>query len=144
MSFVTGVLGIVGCFALAADKGALALVPTAFDTLPEEQFQQMLPGLQVMIQYKGYLWMAQLYVLMPVAFVMMAIALARTKVVPRWQGVAVGLGGLLLLNPDIDLISMIASAILAGDLVPMGVSILRTARSTGVGAGWEASARPLG
>lgn len=143
MSFVAGVLGIAGCFALAADKGALALVPTAFDTLPEEQFRQLLPGLQAMIQYKGYLWMAQLYVLMPVAFVLMAIALVRTKVVPRWQGVAVGLGGLLLLNPDIDLISMIASAILAAGLVPMGFTILRTARTTGAGAAWEGSARPL-
>lgn len=144
LSFVAGVLGIVGCFMLAADKGALALVPTAFDTLPEEKFRQLLPGLQAMIQYKGYLWMAQLYVLMPAAFVLMAIALVRTKAVPRWQGMAVGLGGLLLLNPDIDLISMIASAILATGLVPMGFAILRTARAAGRGSSWEGSTRSLG
>ncbi len=127
LSFVAGAMGIVGSFMLAADKGALALVPTAFDTLAEEEFRQLLPGLQAMIEHKGYLWMAQLYILMPVAFILMAIALVRTKAVPRWQGIAVGLGGLLLLNPDIDLISLVASGVLAIGLAPMGMTILRDA-----------------
>lgn len=124
LSFVAGALGIVGSFMLAADKGALALVPTAFDTLPEEQFRQMLPGLQAMIAYKGYLWMARLYLLLPAGFVLMGIALAWTRAVPRWQGVAVALGGLLLFNPDIDLISLGASVVLALGLIPMGLQIV--------------------
>lgn len=124
LSFVAGALGIVGSFMLAADKGALALVPTAFDTLPEEQFRQMLPGLQAMIAYKGYLWMARLYLLLPAGFVLMGIALAWTRAVPRWQGVAVALGGLLLFNPDIDLISLGASVVLAVGLIPMGLQIV--------------------
>lgn len=125
LSFVAGALGIVGCFALAADKGALALVPTAFDTLPEEQFRQMLPGLQAMLQYQGHLWMVQLYVLIFVGFVLMGVALVRTKIVPRWQGIAVTLGGLLLFNPDIDLISLIASMALGIGLIPRGYAMLR-------------------
>jgi hypothetical protein len=127
LSFVAGVLGIIGCFMLAADKGALALVPTAFDTMPEDTFRQLLPGLQAMIEYRGYLWMAQLYILMPIAFVLMATALVRTNAVPLRQGFAVGFGGLLLLNPDIDLISLIASVVLAIGLVPMGVAVFRSA-----------------
>jgi hypothetical protein len=126
LSFVAGVLGIIGCFALAADKGALALVPTAFDTLPEEQFRQMLPGLQAMLELKGYMWMVQLYALIFVGFVLMGIALVRTKVAPRWQGIAVVLGALLLFNPDIDLISMIASVVLGIGMIPMGVAILKS------------------
>lgn len=128
-SFVAGALGIVGCFALAADKGALALVPTAFDTLPEEQFRQMLPGLQAMLQYQGHLWMVRLYLLIPVGFVLMGIALARTQAVPRWQGIAVTLGGLLLFNPDIDLISLMASVALAAGLIPMGFAMLKGSAS---------------
>jgi hypothetical protein len=124
LSFAAGAMGIVGCFMLAADKGALALVPTAFDTLPEEQFRQMLPGLQAMIAYKGYLWMAQLYLLLPAGFVLMGIALAWTRAVPRWQGVAVAAGGLLLFNPDIDLISLVASVVLAAGLIPMGFQMI--------------------
>jgi Domain of unknown function (DUF4386) len=126
LSFVAGALGIVGCFALAADKGALALVPTAFDTLPEEQFRQMLPGLRAMLQYQGHLWMVQLYLLIPMGFVLMGIALVRTKAVPWWQGVAVALGGLLLMNPDIDLISLIASLVLAIGMIPTGFSLIRS------------------
>jgi len=126
LSFVAGVLGIIGCFALAADKGALALVPTAFDTLPEEQFRQMLPGLQAMLELKGYLWMVQLYALIFVGFVLMGIALVRTKATPRWQGIAVVLGALLLFNPDIDLISMIASVVLGIGMIPMGVAIFKS------------------
>jgi len=126
-SFVAGILGIVGCFMLAADKGALGLVPTAFDTLPEEQFQQLLPGLDAMIQYKGHMWMAQLYLLVPVGLAMMGIALFRTKIVPRWQGAALTLGALMLFNPDIDLISLFASMVLAIGLVPMGYTMIRNA-----------------
>jgi len=124
-SFVAGALGIVGCFMLAADKGALALVPTAFDTLPEEQFRQLLPGLEAMILYKGQMWMARLYVLIPIGFILMGIALYRAKIVPRWQGAAVTLGALLLFNPDIDLISLVASVVLAIGLVPMGFALIR-------------------
>lgn len=124
-SFVAGILGIVGCFMLAADKGALGLVPTAFDTLPEEQFRQLLPGLEAMIQYKGQMWMARLYVLMPAGFVLMGIALVRTRIVPRWQGLALTLGALMLFNPDIDLISLIAAVVLTIGLVPMGLALIR-------------------
>jgi len=129
-SFVSGVLGIVGCFMLAADKGALGLVPTALDTLPEEQFRQLLPGLEAMIQYKGQMWMAKLYLLIPVGFVLMGIALLRTKIVPRWQGGALTLGALMLFNPDIDLISLIASVVLAIGLVPMGITLIRNSSRT--------------
>lgn len=124
-SFAAGTLGIVGCFMLAADKGALGLVPTAFDTLPEEQFRQLLPGLQAMIQYRGQMWMAKLYALIPLGFILMGLALMRTKIVPRWQGAAVTLGAALLFNPDIDLISLIASVVLAIGLVPMGYALIR-------------------
>lgn len=130
LSFVAGASGIIGCFALAADKGALALVPTAFDTLPAEQFQQMLPGLQAMLQYQGHLWMVQLYFLIPVGFILMGVALVRTKTVPRWQGMAITLGALLLFNPDIDLISLIASVALGIGLIPMGITMLKAGQTT--------------
>ncbi len=129
LSFVAGVLGIVGCFMLAADKGALALVPTAFDTLPEEQFRQLMPGIQAMIEHRGWLWMVQLYLLMPVGFALMGIALVRTHAVPRWQGVALIVGGLLLFNPDIDLVSLIASVALGVATIPMGIALLKSDES---------------
>ena len=54
--FVGGVLAIGGAIILAVDKGALCLVTSAFDTLPEADFQYLTPGIEVMFQYKGWLW----------------------------------------------------------------------------------------
>lgn len=125
LSFVAGVMGIIGSFMLAADKGALALAPTAFDTLPTDQFQQMRPGLEAMIQYKGWMWMVNLYVLIFVGIALMGIALIKAKLVPYWQSGAIILGGLLFFNPDIDLISLLASISLAVGFIPMGISILK-------------------
>ena len=124
LSLIAGSLGVVGCLMLVADKAALTLVPTAFETLPEEQFRQLTPGLDAMIQYKGYLWMVKLYALIPIGFALMAIGLFKTKLLPRWQSVAIFVGALLLLNPDIDLLSLIASLLLGAGLIPMGWRIL--------------------
>ena len=60
LSLIAGALGVVGCLMLVADKAALTLVPTAFETLPEEQFRQLGPGLDAMIHYKGFMWMVRL------------------------------------------------------------------------------------
>jgi len=120
LSLAAGSLGVVGCLMLVADKAALVLVPTAFETLPEEQFQQLRPGLDAMIQYRGDLWMVKLYALLPIGLALMAVGLLKAKIVPAWQGISLLLGSLLLLNPDIDLVSLAASVILAAGLIPIG------------------------
>lgn len=43
---VGAALAVLGACLLAADKGALCLTMSAFDTLPENEFAQMMPGLQ--------------------------------------------------------------------------------------------------
>lgn len=140
LSLIAGSLGVVGCLMLVADKAALTLVPTAFETLPEEQFRQLTPGLDAMIQYKGYLWMVRLYVLIPIGFALMAIALFRTKLVPRWQSVAIFVGALLLLNPDIDLLSLLASLVLGAGLIPIGWRILTSSATWPAAPGADARA----
>jgi hypothetical protein len=129
LSFIAGSLGIAGCFMLAADKGALALVPTAFDTLPEDQFRQLRPGLEAMFHYEGWLWIVNLYVLIFVGLVLMGIALVMTKLVPYWQSLSIVAAGLVFFNPDIDVISLVASVLLAIGLVPIGFSILGSGAS---------------
>ena len=47
--FWGGIAGICGAFILAVDKGALCLVLSAFDTLPEQTFQNFIPYLQVIV-----------------------------------------------------------------------------------------------
>lgn len=121
LSFITGILGVFGSFMLVADKAALTLVPSAFETLPDEQFWQLRPGLEAMINYEGQLWMAQLYFLIPLGFLLMSIVLLKTRRVARWQAISILLGSLLFFNPDIDLISLIASVFLAIGMVPWGL-----------------------
>lgn len=41
--FIGAVVGIFGAFILAVDKGSLCLVLSAFDTLPDAQFAQLVP-----------------------------------------------------------------------------------------------------
>ncbi len=41
-------IAVIGVVALAADKGALCLTMSAFDTLPEPEFVQLAPGLRAL------------------------------------------------------------------------------------------------
>ncbi len=45
LGFLGCAMAVFGAVMLAVDKTALCLVPSAFDTLPEAQFAQMLPGI---------------------------------------------------------------------------------------------------
>ncbi len=53
--FIGGVLAILGTLILAADKGALCLTMSALDTLPEDEFVKMMPGLLAMFGKEGWL-----------------------------------------------------------------------------------------
>jgi hypothetical protein len=52
---IGGALAVLGAVVLAADNGALCLTLSAFDTLPENEFATLLPGLGAMMAKKGWL-----------------------------------------------------------------------------------------
>lgn len=117
-------LSIIGAIALAADKGALCLVPSAFDTLQDKEFKQTLPGLQTLLDNKGYLWIVKLLILMPIGFIVLSIGLVLSGVIAFWQGVTLIIGMLFMINPDIDLLSLIGSCFMLISLGSIGISIL--------------------
>jgi len=123
--FLGGSLAIFGAIILAADKGALCLVISAFDTLPEGQFTQLLPGLQTMMDREGWLVLLWLLLLLPIGFVIQGAGLFVTRVIPRWQSILIVIGALLLTNPDIEIISLIASIILLIAMAPIGIKIIK-------------------
>ena len=125
LGFIGCVMVVLGGIILTIDKTALCLVPSAFDTLTEAQFAQLLPGIEALFDYKGYLFIIWLLPLLPLGFVIQGIGLHRSHLIPRWQSIAIIIGALLLANPDIDLISLIGSIIVAIGLVPLGVQIIR-------------------
>ncbi|MDD3140770.1 MAG: hypothetical protein PHX08_17615 [Lachnospiraceae bacterium] len=121
---IGGTFAIIGAIALAADKGALCLVPSAFDTLDDKQFNQLMPGLQTMLDNKGYIGIVHLLLLLPVGFIIMSIGLMMAGVFPFWQGITLIVGMGFMINPDIDLLSLIGSCFMLVSLGSMGISIL--------------------
>ena len=123
--FIGAVVGIFGAFILAVDKGSLCLVLSAFDTLPDAQFTQLVPSLQVMVDRAGLLWLNWLLVLLPLGAIIQSIGLIKEKQVARWQGIAMIVGLLLLNNPDIELISSVGAVLMMLGYIPLGIRILK-------------------
>ncbi|MCD7975915.1 MAG: hypothetical protein LUG51_01705 [Tannerellaceae bacterium] len=122
--FWGGVIGIFGAFILAVDKGALCLVMSAFDTLPENQFQQFIPYLDVIVQKAGLLWIVYFLPLLPLGAIIQTIGLIKEDIVHKWQGYLIITGLLLLNNPEIELISTVGSILMCAGYIPWGLKEL--------------------
>jgi hypothetical protein len=127
--FIGGILAISGAVILAVDKGALCLVPSAFDTLPETDFASLTPGIQAMFQYKGWLWILWLLPILPIGFIIQTIGLVRSKAISRWQSIPMLIGSILMANPDIDLIGLVATVFLGIGFIPYALSLIQNRKS---------------
>ena len=125
LGFWGGIIGLFGAFILAVDKGALCLVLSAFDTLPEAKFQEFVPFLSVIVNKEGLLWVVWLLPLLPVGAAIQALGLFKEGFISRWQTVCLIIGLLLLNNPDIELISATGALLMCAGYIPWGVRILQ-------------------
>jgi hypothetical protein len=125
LGFIGGILAIGGSVILAVDKGALCLVTSAFDTLPEADFVNLIPGIEAMFQYQGWLWILWLLPLLPIGFTIQSFGLVRSKAIPRSQSIPILIGSLLMANPDIDIIGLIATIFLGIGFIPYALELLR-------------------
>jgi hypothetical protein len=125
LGFWGGIIGLFGAFILAVDKGALCLVLSAFDTLPEAQFQEFVPFLSVIVNKAGLLWVVWLLPLLTVGAAIQALGLLKEKFISKWQSVCIIIGLLLLNNPDIEFISSIGASLMCGGYIPWGIRILQ-------------------
>jgi hypothetical protein len=92
---------------LAIDKGALCLVLSAFDTLPDEQFTQLLSHLRVIVDKAGLLCLVWPLPLLPLGAVIQTVGLIGEGHVRTRQGSSIIAGMLLLNDPDIEMISAV-------------------------------------
>jgi hypothetical protein len=123
--FVGAAIAILGAIFLAADKGALCLTMSAFDTLPEKVFGQIMPGVMAMFTKKGWLGLLWGIVFLPIGFAIQAIALLKTHILSPWQSVLFLIGVLLVATPDgLEIINLSASIMMAIALVPYGIQII--------------------
>lgn len=124
--FIGGLVAIFGAFILAVDKGSLCLVLSAFDTLPDAQFAQLAPSLQVIVDRAGLLWLNWLLVLLPLGAIIQSIGLIKEKQLTTWQGISMIVGLLLLNNPDIELISSVGAVLMMVGYIPLAIKILKS------------------
>ena len=123
--FIGATIAILGAIILAADKGALCLTMSAFDTLPEKVFAQIMPGVLAMFTKQGWLVLLWGIVFLPIGFAIQAIALLKTNTFPRWQSILFLIGVLLVATPDgLEIINLSASILMAIALVPYGIKII--------------------
>jgi hypothetical protein len=127
--FIGAAIAILGAIILAADKGALCLTMSAFDTLPEKVFEQIMPGILAMFTKQGWLVLLWGIVFLPIGFAIQAIALLKTNTFPRWQSILFLIGVLLVGIPDgLEIINLSASILMVITFVPYGIQIINKAK----------------
>ena len=123
--FIGGILAILGALMLAADKGALCLTMSAFDTLPDPDFSQMMPGLLALFGKKGWVVLVWGILLLPVGFGIQAVALIMTRIIPRWQSTLFLVGVLFIGVPDgVEIVNLTASVLLTAAFIPYGIRLI--------------------
>jgi hypothetical protein len=118
------ITGIVGAVLLAGDKGALCIVLSAFDTLPEPEFEAIRPALRTIVERKGLLAIFWALPLLPIGAILQLAGLMKAGVMPAWSGVAGIVGLLLLNNPDLDLVSSAGALCMCFAYIPLGLRML--------------------
>ena len=123
--FIGAAIAILGAIILATDKGALCLTMSAFDTLPEKVFEQIMPGVLAMFTKRGWLVLLWGILLLPIGFAIQAIGLLATGTIPAWQSLLFLIGVLLVSIPDgLEIINLSASILMAIAFVPYGIQII--------------------
>jgi hypothetical protein len=121
LGFIGCIFGVFGAFMLAVDKGALTLVLTALQTVPDNQFNAITPALQTLLDRAGWLGMTWLYALLIPGFILQSLGLIRAGMIKKWQGILIIIGLILLANPDIEIISSAAAILLCIGFIPIGI-----------------------
>jgi hypothetical protein len=128
LGFLGGVLAIFGALGLAVQKTSQCLVMSAFDTLPEAVYVQLLPGIEAIFKMEGYLALVWLLPLLPLGVLLQSIGLYRASLVPRWQSVLMMvamLGMIVSAAVDIDIFGLVSTVILASSWFPLGYQLIK-------------------
>ena len=126
--FIGGLLAIFGVLGLAVQKTAQCLVMSAYDSLPEAVYTQLLPGIEAIFNLKGYLIVIYLLPLLPIGVLIQSIGLYREGAIPRWQSVVMivamlGMG--VSAAVDIDIFGLVSTVILAVSWFPLGLQLVK-------------------
>lgn len=118
--FIGAVLGVFGAFMLAVDKGALTFVLTAFRELPQAEFEASAPAIEAIFARGGWLWITWGFATLPLGVVLQVVGMLKEQIILRWQGLCIIAGLLLLINPDIEIISSAGAFLMCIGFIPIG------------------------
>lgn len=140
--YIGGVTAILGALMLAADKGALCLTMSALDTLPEDKFSLMMPGLLAMFGKEGWLVLIWGMVLLPIGFVIQAVGLLKSRILERWQTTLFLVGVIFIGTPDgVEIINLAAAVVMAIACIPYGIKLAANDTSRNVSPAFPPGAR---
>ena len=77
-----------------------------------------------MLDNKGFIWVVHFLVLLPIGFIILSIGLILSGAVSMWQGVTLIIGMLFMINPDIDLLSLIGSCFMLISFGSIGIGLI--------------------
>jgi hypothetical protein len=98
---------------------------SALDTLPDYEFEPMMPGLLTIFAKKG--WMVLLWgmVLLPLGFGLQAIGLLQGNVIPAWQSILFLIGVIFIAVPDgVEIINLSAAILMGISMIPYGIQLI--------------------
>ena len=131
--FIGSAIAILGALFLAADKGALCLTMSALDTVPENEFVKMMPGLLAMFNKEGWLILIWGLVLLPIGFAIQTVGLLKSRSLATWQSILFLIGVLFIGTPDgVEIINLSAAILMAIALAPYGIKLIKQKKYTGV------------
>jgi hypothetical protein len=84
-----------------------------------------MPFLRVIVSKEGLLFIVWLLFALVTGGIVQIIGLMKENVIQKWQGVFIITGLLLLLNPDIELISSVGSVLMCIAYIPWGIKELK-------------------
>jgi hypothetical protein len=121
---IGGTAAMFGAALLAADKGALCTVLSAFDTLNDADFQMVQPALQAIVERRGLLVIFWALPILPLGAIIQMVGMIKEGMVSRIGGIVAIIGLALLNNPDIDIISSAGALLMCWTYVPLGLRTL--------------------
>ncbi|HSA94758.1 MAG TPA: hypothetical protein VLJ16_01820 [Acidobacteriota bacterium] len=126
--FIGAILAVLGAIILAADKGTLCLTMSAMDTLPDDEFSAMTPGLRAMFAKKGWMKLLWGLPLLPAGFAIQAVGLLQAHALPSGETVLFMIGVLFVGTPDgLEIVNLGASLLMALGMVPYGIRLVAAA-----------------
>jgi hypothetical protein len=98
--------------------------------LTHAEFNQTMPGLLAMFAKEGCMMLVWGILLLPIGFGIQAIALIRSKAMPRWQGILILVGVPFVGTPVcVEIVNLTAALLLAAAFVPYGIQLIARAQS---------------